>query len=156
MKLGWIVLGGAGLFLGGRYLMRINRLNQELETVINAKIHKVTLAGLTIRVDVTLKNPTKGTVKLKYPFVKIVHEGKTVGSSQAINKDIEVPSFGEARIEQIMIDITFTQLLINAWSMYKLIKEGKPVIVQVNVLSSIKLAWGDQPYEQTQDITLKA
>lgn len=155
MKIGWVVLGGAGLFFGGRYLMRLNRLNTELETVMTAKIHKVSLAGITIRVDVQLKNPTKGKIKLKYPFVKIQHEGKTIGSSQAVNQDIEVPSFGEARIEAIMIDITFSQLLINAWSMYKLVKEGKPVVVQVKVLSSIKMLWGDNPYEYTQDITLK-
>jgi len=61
----------------------------------------------------------------------------------------------QAVIEAIMIDITFSQLLINAWSMYQLVKEGKPVVVQVKVLSTIKMLWGDQPYEQTQDITLK-
>ncbi len=155
MKIGWIVLGGTGLFLGGRYLWQMNRLNTNLEMVITAKLHSVTLAGIRIRVDVTLKNPTKGKIKIMFPFVKIMHEGKTVGSSQSVNKEIEIPSFGQAVIEAIMIDITFSQLLINAWGMYQLVKEGKPVVVQVKVMSAIKMLWGDQPYEQTQDITLK-
>lgn len=155
MKFGWILLGGAGLFFGGRYLMQMNRLENELETVITAKIHKLSLSGITLRVDVQLKNPTKGKIKMNYPFVKILHDGKTIGSSQSVNQEVEIPSFGEARIEAVMIELPYSQLLLNAWNMAQLIQEGKPVAVQVKVLSSLKMLWGDQPYEEVKEITLK-
>lgn len=155
MKFGWILLGGAGLFFGGRYLMQMNRLENELETVITAKIHKLSLSGITLRVDVQLKNPTKGKIKMNYPFVKILHDGKTIGSSQSVKQEVEIPSFGEARIEAVMIDLPYSQLLINAWNMVQLIQDGKPVTVQVKVISSVKMIWGDQPYEEMKEVTLK-
>src|SRR5690349_22944403 len=98
------VVGGA-LIGGGFMLMKFSKISAELETVPTIKIHKLDLTGLTLRVDVQLKNPTNNSFKIKFPFIKLLYKGATVGSSQLLDKDIVIPAFGEAVINQIMIKI---------------------------------------------------
>ncbi|HRH58483.1 MAG TPA: hypothetical protein PLS10_12585, partial [Chitinophagales bacterium] len=66
---------GGGLIGGTVYLLRLNKMNAELETVPMVKIHKLDFSGLTLRVDVQLKNPTRTPFKIKFPFIKLVYKG---------------------------------------------------------------------------------
>ena len=96
------LLIGGGVLVGGGvllYLSKLNRLQGNLEIVTRPKIHKVNLMGVVIRVEVTLKNPTGGAIKVKYPFVKLQYKGKTIGTSEAKNRDYQVPKFGEVSLE---------------------------------------------------------
>lgn len=146
---------GAGAVTGIGYLIRLGRMSSEIETVATAKVHKLDISALTIRVDVQIKNPTRGSVKIKYPFVKIVYNEKTIGSSQAINKDIEIPSFGQAQINAIMIQIPFLNLISFGASVLKALKDNAGIKIQLKTISTIELPFKSVPYEKTEDITLK-
>jgi hypothetical protein len=146
---------GAGAATGIGYLIKLGRMNSEMETVASAKIHKLDLSALTIRVDLLLKNPTKGSLKIKYPFVKIVYNEKTIGSSQAINQDIEIPSFGQAQVNAIMIQIPLLNLITFGASILKALQENAGIKIQLKTISTIELAFKSVPYEKTEDITLK-
>ncbi|MFL5763877.1 MAG: hypothetical protein ACJ77K_08055 [Bacteroidia bacterium] len=145
---------GAGLVGLFAYVSRLKRSGAELESVATAKIHSLKLDGLTIRIDVQLKNPTQGTFKIKFPFVKVIYKDKVIGSSQVINKDIQIPSFGEANIEAIMIKIPFTGIFSLGAGIYKSLTQKQPVPLFVKTITTIDLGWKKVPYEKTDDNTL--
>ncbi len=149
------ILIGAGTVTGITYLVNLKRTSSEMETVATAKIHKLDLTALTVRVDVRIKNPTKGSLKIKYPFVRIMYKEGTIGSSQSINKDIEIPSFGEAQINAIMIQIPLLSLISFGASLLKVLKDNIGIKIQLKTISTIELGFKSVPYEKTEDITLK-
>jgi hypothetical protein len=152
-----IVVGtgiGAGLVGLFAYVTRLKRTSAELESVTSAKIHSLKLDGLTLRVDVQLKNPSSGSFKIKFPFVKIIHKDKTIGTSQVINKNIQLPAYGEARIEAIMIKIPFTGILSLGAGLYKSLIQKEPVPLFVKTVTTLDLGWKKVPYEKMDDNTI--
>lgn len=152
-----IVLGtgiGAGVVGIIAYVSRLKRTSVQLESIATAKIHSLKMDGLTIRIDVQLKNPTDSTFKIKFPFVKVLYKEKTIGTSQVINKDIQIPPYGEAVIEGIMIKVPFTGLLTLGAGLYKLLVNKEPAPIFVKTISTIDLGWKKVPYEKTDDNTL--
>lgn len=147
------VVGGA-LIGGGYLLMKFSRISAELETVPTLKIHKLDLSGLTIRVDVQLKNPTNNSFKIKFPFIKLLYKGTTVGSSQLLDKDIVIPAFGEAVINQIMIKIPTLSLFSLSGSLIKAVQNKQPIQVEVRTLTTIDVGFKQVPYTKSELLTL--
>ncbi|MDP3146027.1 MAG: hypothetical protein Q8T03_13400 [Bacteroidota bacterium] len=144
-----------GVLIGGTiYVVRLNKMNAELETVPMVKIHKLDLSGLTLRVDVQLKNPTRTPFKIKFPFIKLVYKSTTIGSSQVVDKEISIPAFGEAVIEQIMIRVPLMNIFSLSGSLIRAIQNKEPVKLNVNTLTTIDLGWKKVPYTKSDTITL--
>ncbi len=150
------ILIGTGVVITGGYLLKMSRTSANIETEIKAKIHSLKLSGLTIRVDAKLKNPTDGTLKLKYPFVKLSYQNSTIGSSQVVNQNITIPSFGEANIEGVMINIPLTGIFSVAMDLLKSLKTGTGVKVMIKVITTIYTTFSTIPYEYEVEQTLKA
>lgn len=152
-----IAIGTAvgGALIGGTvYVVRLNKMNAELETVPMVKIHKLDLSGLTLRVDVQLKNPTRTPFKIKFPFIKLVYKSTSIGSSQVIDKDITIPAFGEAVIEKIMIRVPLMNIFSLSGSLIRAVQDKEPVKLNVNTLTTIDLGWKKVPYTKSEIITL--
>ena len=150
------ILIGTGVVITGGYLLKMSRTSANIETEIKAKIHSLKLSGLTIRVDAKLKNPTDGTLKLKYPFVKLSYQNSTIGSSQVVNQNITIPSFGEANIKGVMINIPLTGIFSVAMDLLKSLKTGTGVKVMIKVITTIYTTFSTIPYEYEVEQTLKA
>jgi hypothetical protein len=150
------ILIGTGVVITGGYLLKMSRTSANIETEINAKIHSLKLSGLTIRVDAKIKNPTDGTLKIKYPFVKLAYQNSTIGSSQVVNQNITIPSFGEANIEGVMINIPLTGIFSVAMDLLKSLKTGTGVKVMIKVVTTIYTTFSTIPYEYEVEQTLKA
>ncbi len=147
---------GGGLAAGGTYLWRLRKTSVNLEIVPTVKVHKVDLEGLILRVDVTLKNPSSTGLKLKFPFVKLLIKGSSIGSSQAVNRDVALPSYGEARFEAIMIRIPMFSLLSTAKGLLTAIQKGDAFKIAVMTMTTIDLGWKTVPYETTDEVQLIA
>jgi hypothetical protein len=145
---------GGGLIGGTVYLLRLNKMNAELETVPMVKIHKLDFSGLTLRVDVQLKNPTRTPFKIKFPFIKLVYKGTTVGSSQVLDKDIQIPAFGEAIIDKMMIKVPLMNIFSLSGGLIKAIQNKEPVKLEVKTLTTIDIGWKKVPYTKADTITL--
>jgi hypothetical protein len=145
---------GGGLIGGTIYLLRLNKMNAELETVPMVKIHKLDFSGLTLRVDVQLKNPTRTPFKIKFPFIKLVYKGTTVGSSQVLDKDIQIPAFGEAIIDKMMIKVPLMNIFSLSGGLIKAIQNKEPVKLDVKTLTTIDIGWKKVPYTKADTITL--
>ena len=144
-----VVVGGVA------YVRRLTRTSNELLVVPTVNVHKLTLQGLTLRVDVKIKNPTQSQVKFKFPFVKLMYKDTAIGSSQAVDKDILIPKYGEVLIDAIMIDIPLLGIFSLASDLIKGIQSGEGVKMTVKTISTIDLGWKKIPYEDAQEITLK-
>ena len=152
-----ILLGlgiGGGLVAGGTYLWRLNKTSVNLDIVPTVKLHKVDLQGMVLRVDVTLKNPTRTSLKLKFPFIKLLLKGNTIGSSQSVNQDIALPAFGEAKFEAILIRIPMLSLLSTAKGLLQAVQQGQPFKIGVSTMTTINLGIKKLPYEKTDEVQL--
>lgn len=161
---------GGGLIATAAYAMRLRRTGKELETVTTVMVHKLDLKGVTLRVDSTLKNPTSTGLKIKFPFVKLNYQDTLIGTSRVIDKDIEIPPYGEARIEKIMIQIPLTGIFSIGAALAKSLATKEAVKMNVITVSSIDTNWKVKdgkwkrilpgitkrfPYSKTDAVTLK-
>lgn len=149
IAVGLLVAGG--VYAGYRYFSGLRKISAELESVSKLMIHKLGLDGLTVRVDVTLKNPTATSLTIKYPFIKLLHNNAMIGSSQVIDKDIRIAPYGESHIDQVMINVPIMSII----SLAKALVSKEPVKVQSRVISTIDLGWKKLPFEKIQEHTLK-
>ena len=155
-KIGWIsgISAGslAGLWLLTRgvvnkteYIKQLQSLAARLVSVPSAKIHKVDLSGLTIRVDVQLKNPTLMGFKMQYPFIKMQYAGDTIGSSSPVNKTISIPPNGEAKIEAIYFNFPLRSMLTLIKSLLVAQQSGSAVKLDIVTESTIDPLWYVNP-----------
>lgn len=150
------ILIGTGVVLTGGYLFRMNRTTANLEMEVDSQLLSLKISGLTVRVNAKIKNPTDGTLKIKYPFLKLIYKGETLGSSQAIDKDITIPKFGEVNIEGVIINIPLTGIFSVAMDLLKSLKTSEGVKVSVKVITTIYTTFSTLPYEMEFEQTLKA
>ena len=146
---------GAGLIGAISYVRGITRAQAELQIVPSVYLHKVSLEGIVIRVDALLKNPTKASFKIKYPFIEIMHSQRLIGSSQVINKDIHIPSFGQVMIQDMMVNVPVLNFFEVVSALILSINNHEPVVLNVGVITTVDLGWTQKAYEHRQDLTLK-
>jgi hypothetical protein len=146
---------GAGALVGYNYFRKLSLTDQHMEIIPSAMIHKLDLTGLHIRMDIRIKNPDEATFKIKYPFMKLVYEGETIGSSQAIDKDILIPPNGEVVINGVMIQIPITNIFTNAYKIFKDVSAGKKVKLKIHTHSTINLGWKTLPFDKVNEFDLK-
>jgi hypothetical protein len=148
-------LVGAGLYAGYSYYVKMKKTQAELEVVPDASIDSVNLNGITIRLDLLLKNPTNGSFKMKFPFMKIKYKDSLIGSSQVVDKDITIPAFGQVKIDKIMVNIPIISIFSMGASVLKAIKAQEEVLIIATCQTTIDLGWTTMPFEESHEITLK-
>lgn len=146
---------GAGVIAAVGYVKKLKKTQAELEIIPTANLYQLTWNAIIVRADVLLKNPTKGTFSIKFPFVKLISGGTTLGSSQAVNKDIKIPAYGEVVISQILVTIPVSSFFSVASDVLKNLQNKKPVKLTVKVMTTVDLGWTQLPYESSNEITLK-
>jgi hypothetical protein len=154
IKTSHILIGAgtvAALYYGGSYLMKLNRLSNELETETKASIHKVTLSGIELKISVKLKNPSGGSIKVKHPFVKMIYGGKTIASSQVKDVNITIPKFSEINLDPIKISLGFLSLATTVPALIKEYRESGRLNMVVDTITTIN---DSLPYNKTDNITL--
>src|SRR5689334_9192373 len=88
-----IAAGIGSIIWAVSYLMGKKNVGDKLDTVTTAIIHSLKLNGLTLRIDVVLKNPTEGTLTIKQPYVKVLFADKVIATSQIQDKEIAIAKY---------------------------------------------------------------
>jgi hypothetical protein len=145
--------GAAALFFGARYMLRLNRLSNELEVATKVAIYKINLGGVDLRIEVVLKNPSGGSVKVKHPFVKIMHGTTTLASSVVKDVDIEIPQFSEVQLEPVILNVGFLSLATSVPSLLKEYRETGKLNLTVRITTTIN---NSIPYTKSDAITIGA
>jgi hypothetical protein len=150
-----VVLIGGGLIAGYSYYLKMKKTQAELEIIPDARLHEVNWDGLTIRIDLLLKNPTKGNFSIKFPFVKLTYKGTLVGSSEVVNKDIQIPAYGQAKIENIMVSLPILSIFTVSSSILKAIQNNEQVKITATLMTTIDLGISKLPFEESHEVILK-
>jgi len=157
----------AGIVGAVAYASRLIRTGKQLESVAKAMVHSFDEKGLTIRIDVQLKNPTGSKLKIKFPFVKVVQvktekeNGKekikidVIDTSKVIDKDITIPTHGEANVNGIMINVPISQIISLGSGLLSVLTKKKSVPITVKTITTVDLGWKKIPYEKSDNMTIK-
>src|SRR5258705_2982780 len=148
-------LVGAGLIAGYSYYLKMKQTQAELEIIPDATVHEVNWDGITIRLDLLLKNPTKGSFSIKFPFVKLIYKGTTVGSSQAVNQDIKIPAYGQAKIDKLLVNIPILSIFTVSSSILRAIQNNEQVKITARLMTTIDLGFSKIPFEESHEMVLK-
>lgn len=154
-KLFTIALIGGGAIAGYSYYLRMKKTEAELEIIPDARLQEVNWDDITIRIDLLLKNPTKGSFSIKFPFVKLTYKGALVGSSEVMNKDIIIPAYGQAKIEKIMVNLPILSIFTVSSSILKAIQNNEQVKITATLITTIDLGISKLPFEESHEVILK-
>ena len=146
----WALLGATAVG-AGIYLSRLNSLNNNLEILQKTSIHKVDFSGITLRIDVRMQNPTKGSISLKFPTVRLYHEKTLLTASAVQNKDFTIPQYGETVIDPIYLTLKVGDLIALAPSLMASIRKDGTMTLSAKTLTLINNAI---PYEKPDSFTL--
>lgn len=136
------------------FARKMQRVAINLEAVPSASIYKISLSGVTLRLDVLLKNPTKGSFTVKFPFVKIKYKGKSIGSSQVVNKDIVIPAYGQVMIDKIMINIPLSNALSVITALITSLQNKEKVNLNATIITTASVGLVNLPFEKTFDLSI--
>ena len=146
---------GAGAIAGWSYVKNLKKAQAELQIVPKVSLNQLSWDGLTIKIDVLLKNPTKGSFSIKFPFVKLLYKDTVIGSSTPVDKEMMIPAFGQVMIDKIMVQIPMEGVFSVAFTLVKALISGVPETLTVRTLTTINLGIIKLPYETKQEITIK-
>ena len=132
----WIA-GGAATFFALRYLLRLNRAADTINSRTGIRVHKVGLSGITLKARVLLQNPNPIELNMQYPFVNITYKGTSLGTSTVKNEVISIPGNGEQSFE---IDIQsagwFSLMQVLGGDLVKRIRSGEKVTLDIVAITS--------------------
>jgi hypothetical protein len=151
-----VLIGSAAVF-GAIMLVKASRAAANLESYVTAKIQKFDLTGLTLMVGVVLKNPTNGSLRIKYPYVTVAVNGGTVGSSELKNEDVEIPANSQAVIKGLYLHFPTLSLTAILPAIYQLMSGAIPAINFSVTVKTTAYAPGipiPMPYTYTQEMKL--
>lgn len=153
-----IVIGtavSAGLVWAVSSLLSKKKVGDKLDTKTSILLHSLDLKGLTVRIDVTLVNPTEGTLTIKQPYIKVIFKNKDIGTTQLENKKVVIPAYEPKQLEPIYLTIPATGLFSLGDGLLKLLLKKQTVDITIKIMTSIYIAGGFKSYEKTEVMKLK-
>jgi hypothetical protein len=154
-----IIIGttiGAGILLALKYLSGLKKTGDKLDTVTTVHLQPIKPNGLsfTLRIDVLLKNPTEGTLTIKQPYVKVLYGTKEIGTSQIVNKEIEIPAYSPKALDPIFLTVPASGLLTLGDGLFKVLIKKQPAQITTLTMTSIKVGGSFNEYTKTDVTTL--
>src|SRR5690242_2310545 len=137
LLVGAVVVGGA--VAGGSYFYNMRRASVQLEVIPKAYVHSLNWNGLTVRVDALLKNPTRAHFKVKFPYIRLTYGDDLMGSSQVIDKDIQIPAYGQVVIDSMMVEIPVLSIAGSVYRIVKALYAKEPIRLKAQVITTINL-----------------
>jgi len=155
-KMAGVITGGGAIGIASLAILKsmvkksldiaaLRKLSDRLEVIPTAKIHKVDFSGLTVRIDVTLKNPVNRGLKIRYPFVTVKKEDKTLGSSEAVDTLIAIPPNGQAVISGILLHFPLLGMFSLVSNLLQSLQSGQQVQLLVTVSTTVDPLWEVDP-----------
>lgn len=89
-----LVIGGTAvgiIFLGYKgyqYVQNLKRIEEQVVITTNARVDKITILGVSLKVDYNIKNPTNAFLKMSAPLIRILIEKRQVATSDMNAVDI--------------------------------------------------------------------
>ena len=153
-----IVIGtviGAGVVGLAKFFVGLNNTSAELQTELDAKVHSLTLKGMTVRANILLKNPTNGSLTMTQPTVQVIQNGKVLATSKVGQTRFTIGPRDEKPLEPIEITVPFTGLLSVAGALLSFVIKKQVVNLTVRAITNVDLGLATKDFKKDQNITLK-
>lgn len=90
-------------------LLRMKNVGDSISSqLINPRVHKVSLSGIALRTEVSVKNPTKDSMTITKPVVTLTSGEKLLTQSLPENKTYTIAPLGLTQIDTIELTISWT------------------------------------------------
>ena len=108
--------------------------------------------GLTIKTDVRLQNPTKNSISITQPYVKLLN-GDTLLASNTIKSNVtKIDKWSEAILKDLTFNVSLLQLGLNAGKLVTNIAQGEQVLKGYDLKLEYSLFADGIPVTNTQPI----
>jgi hypothetical protein len=117
----WVGFGAGFLFLANKAWGAYSRAKEtaaDLTVETSGRIHKIDLSGITLAVDVRVKNPNRAAITFRHPFVKLIYQGKDLLSSE-LNQTLYPIASYEEKPFTVYFKTTLLNISMMAASLYK-------------------------------------
>lgn len=100
-------IGIAGVAIFGIFkLIKMNQMSEFISTrLINPRIHKVDLTGITIRTEVSISNPTRNTMSITQPVVTIYSNEKQVAQTTPQNIQTQIAPLSPTNLSTVELKL---------------------------------------------------
>lgn len=157
----WI-LGGSAL-VGTIALLsgaRLSRFSKEFILTVSPRVHSVSWTGMVLAIDITFKNPTDATLRLKHPTVTAFDSlaSKQANtpflSSTVSDAQITIQPNTETRLNPVMLTISLLDfsLLKTAFDLASKYIAGQAITLYVRALTQVN---GTVPVVQESQSTFQ-
>ena len=108
--------------------------------------------GLTIKTDIRLQNPTKTTVSLTQPFVKLLNGDTLLASNTLKSNTTKLAKESEAVIKDLTFNVSLLQLGVNAGKMITNVAAGEKILKGYDLKLEYSLYANGIPVTSSQPI----
>lgn len=141
--------------IGAYGLTRLGRASGKIVTQVSGRIFSIDIANLTIGIDALIKNPTNTEIKIRYPFIKIMHEDRVLASSTLKDELIAIKPYSETRITNIKIPVSYLYMAGLAPEVLKKLRDKSYKIpFQIGLETGVMFAGRNIPYSSTQEVKI--
>jgi len=147
-------VGVAGITIVGMRGMRLYSMGNKLQISHRARVSEVGLSGMTLTIDVVIKNPTSGSLTIKYPFLKVMLGNKQLAASEVQNADISIKPNGATEINNITFRLTTMQEISIAASLLIPLVSGQQVKIKAVTDSGVKFLFWHIPFTEQEEIII--
>jgi hypothetical protein len=145
---------GLGLVFGTGYLVKLVKDSEKLEVLPNIILEKINFESVLFSVDTLIRNPSKSSFTIGFPFVRIFYKDKLIGSSTPRKKWVKIPSQSESEIQDLQIEFPLSQSIEIAGELITARTTGIKIPIKIEVNSYIKLGLISFPIKKTETIIL--
>ena len=148
------LIGGA-VWLGTGLLMAKNTADH-LETAPQIAGFRTTLEAFLVKVNVALKNPTEGKLKIDFPKVEILYEGKVLSSSVEKRETLTIAPHATTWMKGMEIKLPWNDMPGLAPLITRLLAgTSKGVDVDLRITSRVHIGPLPIAFSDTQKVTIK-
>ena len=121
-----IIFGGA---IAVKNLLSTAHVSDKVQILPeNLKVDFTWKKGLTVKTDLRLQNPTKDSVNLTQPFVKLMNGNSLLASNTMTSSITKLDKLSEAVIKDLTFNVSLLQLGINAGKIASNIVKGEKLL----------------------------
>ena len=157
MGLGKEILAGVGISLGtaaGIRGVRLYQLTKKLVITHRIKVSSLSLKGVTLTIDVVMKNPTASSLTLQYPFLSVMMGNTLLASSEMKDTDIVIKPYSVTEINNITFNLNVLQELNILDSLLTPLATGQPATIRAVTLTRVKFLFFRIPFTTEEDLAL--
>lgn len=163
----YLVIGSAVVF-AGKYLLSLNRAQKKIIIVATGKRDKISTQGISILIRYNIKNPTKASMRMTPPLIKLSINGKLIGTSNMQLNDVPaavrdksgkiiIRAFNETGNIEAHVLIPWISLATVGGDLIKRFQSTDPkdqITVKLETISQVYSLVGNFPHEESLIIKL--